>query len=256
VEILGVPVHAVSLVEAEEQIASWVSSRKRPPVVVVHTNAFSLVTAQEDPVYRQFLKEADLSLPDGKPLVWLLSARGHNQEERVYGPDLMLQLCARAAREGWSCYLFGGHPGTPEKVKDALLARFPSLKIVGMFSPPFRSLTEGEDEQIVRAINSLQPDVVWVALGGPKQDMWMLQHRSRIDAAVLHGVGAAFDFLSGRVPQAPRWMRSAGLEWLFRFLVEPRRLWKRYTLKNAKFLYFVLRQALTPDRSRRVGENK
>lgn len=244
--ILGVPVHAIPLADAEEEIARWIANRRIPPGIVVHTNAFSLVTAQEDASYKKALQTVDLSVPDGMPVVWLLRKAGLGGSERVYGPDLMERLCRRAAREGWRCYLFGGNPGVPELVRDALCKRFPTLRIVGTYAPPFRSFTEEEDEAIINAINAEKPDIIWVALGGPKQDLWMTDHRHRINASVMHGVGAAFDFLAGRVPQAPRWMMSAGLEWLFRLLAEPQRLWQRYTVKNAKFLYFVLTRQLLP----------
>jgi len=251
--ILGVPVHAVSLTDAEEEIARWVASRRSPPGIVVHANAFSLVTAQEDTSYQKALQTIDLSVPDGMPVVWLLRKAGQKESGRVYGPDLMDRLCRRAEAEGWRCYLFGGSPGVPELVRDALCAKFPTLRIVGTFSPPYRSLTEEEDEVIINAINAERPDIVWVALGGPKQDLWMADHRHRINASVMHGVGAAFDFLAGRIPQAPRWMMSAGLEWLFRLLAEPLRLWQRYTVKNAKFLYFVLTREFLPLRRGRAN---
>ena len=238
--VLDVPVHILSLGGAQDRIAAWVAARSRPSAVIVQTNAYSLVTAQEDPEYRQALQDVDLSLPDGMPVVWLLRRMGYDQRDRVYGPDLMLLLCEQAAKEGWRCFLYGGHPGIPERVRESLLSLFPSLQVVGAYSPPFHELSSAEDEESVRMINNANADILWVALGGPKQDLWMFHHRERLDVSVMHGVGAAFDFLAGRVPQAPRWMMNAGFEWFFRLLVEPRRLWKRYTVKNVKFLYLVL----------------
>ncbi len=242
--VLGVPVHVLGLSEARDEIANWVRSGKRPPAIIAHTNALSLVTAQEEPGYHQALQSFDLSLADGMPVVWLLRLRGYAQHERVYGPDLMHMLCGQAATEGWKCFLYGGGSGVPELVRDKLKALYPSLQVVGIYSPPFRDLTKAEDDEVVRMINTAGPDILWVALGGAKQDLWMVRHRERLNASVIHGVGAAFDFLAGRVPQAPRWMMKAGLEWFFRLLAEPRRLWRRYTLKNAKFLYFVLTREL------------
>jgi N-acetylglucosaminyldiphosphoundecaprenol N-acetyl-beta-D-mannosaminyltransferase len=223
--------------------------RRRPSAVVVQLNAFSLVTAQEDQAYRNAVSNADLVVPDGMPLVWLLRLRGNWNAERVYGPDLMLLLCEEASKRGWRCYLYGGQPGVPELLKEKLTARFPGLLIVGTLSPPFRALTPEEDQEFCAKINSAQPDILWVALGGPKQDTWMFEHRDRLKVPVMHGVGAAFDFLTGRIPQAPRWMMNAGLEWLFRLIMEPRRLWKRYTITNLKFLYYVVTREIFRSKS-------
>jgi N-acetylglucosaminyldiphosphoundecaprenol N-acetyl-beta-D-mannosaminyltransferase len=176
--------------------------------------------------------------------VWLLRLKGHNIRQRVYGPDLMLLLCEEAAKRGWRCFLYGGATGVPEQLMEVLEKRFPGLQIVGTYSPPFRPLTAEEDEAVCAMINAAKPDIVWVGLGSPKQDIWMYEHREKLDVSVMHGVGAAFDFLTGRVKQAPRWMMNAGLEWLFRLLQEPRRLWKRYTLTNLKFVFYLLAHVL------------
>ncbi|MGB2957415.1 MAG: WecB/TagA/CpsF family glycosyltransferase, partial [Bacteroidota bacterium] len=171
--------------------------------------------------------------------VWMLRLKGNPIKKRVYGPDMMLRLCDEASRHGWRCFLYGGESGTLELLRNNLLQRFPSLQIVGTHSPPFRSLSPEEDATVCEMINAARPDILWVGLGGPKQDRWMYDHRDRLNVSVMHGVGAAFDFLSGRVPQAPRWMMNSGLEWLFRLAVEPRRLWRRYTITNLKFLYYL-----------------
>ena len=235
------PVHPLSIDEVLEVVTWWVSNRRRPPAFIVQFNAYTYVNIRENPNYADALIDADLSVADGMPIVWLLRRRGYKAARRVYGPDLMIAICEEAALNGWRCFLYGGSPGVPELLKQALLTRFPALKIVGCYSPPFRELTREEDEDICLRINATMPDLVFVGLGGPKQDLWMHEHRSRIHASVIHGVGAAFDFISGRLPQAPRWMMNAGLEWLFRLALEPRRLWKRYTLSNAKFLFYALR---------------
>jgi N-acetylglucosaminyldiphosphoundecaprenol N-acetyl-beta-D-mannosaminyltransferase len=202
------------------------------------------VCARESINYRNAIEHATLSVPDGMPLVWLLRLKGHNIRHRVYGPDLMLLLCEEAANRGWRCFLYGGAPGVPEQLKEVLEKRFPGLQIVGTYSPPFRPLTVEEDEAVCAMINAAKPDIVWVGLGSPKQDIWMYEHREKLDVSVMHGVGAAFDFLTGRVKQAPRCMMNAGLEWLFRLFQEPKRLWKRYTLTNAKFIYYLLKSIL------------
>jgi N-acetylglucosaminyldiphosphoundecaprenol N-acetyl-beta-D-mannosaminyltransferase len=178
------------------------------------------------------------------PLVWLSRLQGFHHVERVYGPDLMLALCERLAAKGYRHFFYGGAEGVPEQLASVLQKRFPGLQVAGTFSPPFRSLTADEDDRIVQMINAAAPDIVWVGLSTPKQERWMAGHRERLTAPVLIGVGAAFDFLTGRKPQAPRWMQRAGLEWLFRLLTEPRRLWRRYLINNPLFVALVVLQAL------------
>jgi N-acetylglucosaminyldiphosphoundecaprenol N-acetyl-beta-D-mannosaminyltransferase len=222
----------------------WTEERKRPPAYIVQTNVFTLVTAAEISTYGEVLDHADYSLPDGMPLIWLLNLKGHTLKERIYGPDMMLRLCEEAEKAGWRCFLYGGKEETLRKLRESLIRRFPSMKIVGSYSPPFRAVTKEEDEEICRIINAAKPDIVWVGLGAPKQDIWMYEHKDLLDVSVLHGVGAAFDFLSGQIPQAPRWMMQIGLEWLFRLLIEPKRLWKRYTITNIKFLFYLCSSAV------------
>jgi len=243
-DLLSVGIHPLDYTSCLERVAEWVRESDRPAKVVVQANVNSLVNAQSVDRYRAAILAADLVVPDGMPLVWLLRLKGHNIRQRVYGPDLMLLLCEEAAKRGWRCFLYGGAPGVPEQLKEVLEKRFPGLQIVGTYSPPFRPLTAEEDESVCAMINAAKPDIVWVGLGSPKQDIWMYEHREKLDVSVMHGVGAAFDFLTGRVKQAPRWMMNAGLEWLFRLLQEPRRLWKRYTLTNLKFVFYLLAHAL------------
>jgi N-acetylglucosaminyldiphosphoundecaprenol N-acetyl-beta-D-mannosaminyltransferase len=178
------------------------------------------------------------------PLVWLGRSKSGRDVQRVYGPDLMLRLCDLSAQLGYTHYCYGGAKGIPELLAERLTARTPGLRVVGGYSPPYRPLTVEEDGEIVDRINATGADVVWVGLGTPKQDLWMASHRDRLSAPVLIGIGAAFDFHTGRKPQAPRWMQRSGLEWLFRLLTEPRRLWKRYVINNPLFIALVLLQAL------------
>jgi N-acetylglucosaminyldiphosphoundecaprenol N-acetyl-beta-D-mannosaminyltransferase len=221
------------------QICSWVREKHRPSAYIIQTNVFSIVTANENPSYKEALEHADCSLPDGMPIVWLLKLKGHKNQERIYGPDLMLRICEEGEKNGWRCFLYGGKEETVKLLKANLLKRFPSLNIVGIYSPPFRALTNAEDDEICRMINDAKPDILWVGLGSPKQDIWMYEHRNKLDVSVLHGVGAAFDFISGQISQAPRWIGRIGLEWLYRLCIEPRRLWKRYTVNNIKFLFYL-----------------
>lgn len=231
--VLGVRVHAVDPEQALERIEQWIATRE--PRYVCHANVHGVIEAWRDPVLRRVYNRAGLTVADGMPLVWLGRWHGHRTVRRVYGPDLMLALAARAATAGYRCYLYGGAPGVGDELAAVLRRRFPGLQVVGTDAPPFRALTVEEDEAAVRRINAARPDIVWVGLGCPRQEHWMAAHRDRLDAPVLIGVGAAFDFHVGRVPQAPRWLMRLGLEWLFRLLQEPRRLWRRYLLYNPLF---------------------
>jgi N-acetylglucosaminyldiphosphoundecaprenol N-acetyl-beta-D-mannosaminyltransferase len=184
--------------------------------------------ARRDPEFRRILNRSGLTTPDGMAIVWLLRLMGHRQVRRVYGPDLMLAVCEAGVGKGWRHFLYGGGPGIADDLAAHLCARFPGLQIAGTFTPPFGPPTPEEDTHAIAAIGASPADIVWVGLSTPKQERWMAAHVGRVQAPVLIGVGAAFDFLSGRKPQAPSWMQRSGLEWLFRLGTEPRRLWPRY----------------------------
>jgi N-acetylglucosaminyldiphosphoundecaprenol N-acetyl-beta-D-mannosaminyltransferase len=200
------------------------------------------MVAQEDEETRDAVLRT-LTVPDGQPLVWALRALGHPQASRVYGPDLMARYCARSATTGVRMFLYGGR--TQEaliQLHDTLCERNPGLRIVGGYSPPFRELDEDERREVAAAINASKADVVWVGTGQPKQEKWMAEMRDRLDAPVLVGVGAAFDFHAGIVSQAPGWMQRMGLEWSYRLAREPRRLWRRYASYNPRFIAAFARQ--------------
>jgi N-acetylglucosaminyldiphosphoundecaprenol N-acetyl-beta-D-mannosaminyltransferase len=209
-----------------------------------------VMSAREDPAARAALLGATLAVPDGQPLVWALRALGNSSATRVYGPDLMVGFCARAAQRAIPMYLYGGR--TPEALavlERRLCERFPGLRIVGGYSPPFRELTAEEEAQVSNAIDASGAAVVWVGTGQPKQEKWMAKMRPRLAAPLLVGVGAAFDFHAGLVSQAPPWMQRNGLEWTYRLAREPRRLWRRYARYNPRFLAGFLRQYLAYRRS-------
>jgi len=240
--ILGIGVSALNMAIALEIIEGWIE--RREPHYVCVTGVHGVMESQRDGEVRQIHNRAGLVTPDGMPMVWLSRLQGFHHVERVYGPNLMLALCERSAAKGYRHFFYGGAEGVPEQLASVLQKRFPGLQVAGTFSPPFRSLTADEDDRIVQMINAAAPDIVWVGLSTPKQERWMAGHRERLTAPVLIGVGAAFDFLTGRKPQAPRWMQRAGLEWLFRLLTEPRRLWRRYLINNPLFVALVVLQAL------------
>jgi N-acetylglucosaminyldiphosphoundecaprenol N-acetyl-beta-D-mannosaminyltransferase len=210
-------------------------------VAAVHT----VMACREDPDLHAAVLGSDLTVPDGQPLVWAMNALGHELPSRVYGPDLMARCCESAAVTGRRMFLYGGrNQDALVQLADKLRERYPGLKIVGGYSPPFRSLTSEEEDGLVAEINAAHPDIVWVGIGVPKQEKWMAAMRPRLDAPVLVGVGAAFDFHAGLVPQAPSWMQSIGLEWAYRFAQEPGRLWRRYLRYNPRFVAGFLRQWL------------
>jgi N-acetylglucosaminyldiphosphoundecaprenol N-acetyl-beta-D-mannosaminyltransferase len=222
-------------------MGAMIASGSRGYVTAAAVNL--VVCAEEDPEARMAVLGATLAVPDGQPLVWALRALGHARATRVYGPDLMAHFCARAARAGTPMYLYGGRsPEALERLERRLRERFPGIRIVGGFSPPFREATAEEEARTIAEINSSGAAVVWVGTGQPKQEKWMASMRSRLSAPLLVGVGAAFDFHAGLIPQAPAWMQRNGLEWAYRLLREPRRLWRRYARRNPRFLAGFLRQ--------------
>jgi N-acetylglucosaminyldiphosphoundecaprenol N-acetyl-beta-D-mannosaminyltransferase len=249
-DILGVRVSAIDMTAALTRIEDWIRRRQREYVCV--TGVHGVMESWRDDELRRIHNSAGLVTPDGMPLVWLSRRMGFNHVSRVYGPDLMLAMCGRSAAKGYRQFFFGGAEGVAELLTSRLESRFPRLRIAGIYSPPFRSLSAAEDAAVVEQINAAAPDIVWIGLSTPKQERWMAEHRARLTAPVLIGVGAAFDFLSGLKRQAPRWMQRAGLEWLFRLGSEPRRLWRRYLVNNPEFVCLITQQLLTT-RLRRHG---
>lgn len=240
--ILGTRVASVNYAEAVNLILTR-ARQPAPHAYVCAVNVHTVSIARRDAGFREVLNGAYLSVPDGKPLIWAHRLlKGRRLTDRVYGPTLMLKLCEAAADAGISIYLYGGKTGVPEKLAESLVARIPKLKIAGTFSPPFgdRSPEDPTLRADLDAINASGAGLVFVALGAPRQERFMHQNAARINAMQV-GVGAAFDFHSGNLAQAPGWVQDAGLEWLFRFCAEPRRLWRRYLFYNP---YFVVRLLL------------
>lgn len=238
--VLGVGVSALTLAQATELIVG-VRGRRQAGYICLGT-VHSLSEARRDPGFRQVLNGSWLTTPDGMPLVWLAHRLGHSEVTRVYGPDLLLAVCEAGRASGLRHYFYGGAPGVAEELVRRLTARFPGLAVAGAESPPYRPLTEEEFAALQARIAAANADVIWVGLGTPKQDRFMAEAWSKFDAGVLIGVGAAFDFHSGRLRQAPRWMQRSGLEWLFRLGQEPRRLAYRYLVYNPLFVLRVLAQ--------------
>ena len=234
--VLGVGVSALTLAQARDLVLGARGARQLGYVCVTPVHAVS--EACEDPAFRKILNGSFLTTPDGMPLVWL----GPRGVERVYGPDLMLAVCDAGRAIGLRHYFYGGAPGVADLLREKLTARFPGLEITGTFTPPFRPLDAAELAALRADVTRARPDIIWVGLSTPKQERFMAEHWQTLDAGLLIGVGAAFDFHSGRVPQAPRWMQRAGLEWLFRLGTEPRRLGPRYLKTNPLFVLRILAQ--------------
>jgi N-acetylglucosaminyldiphosphoundecaprenol N-acetyl-beta-D-mannosaminyltransferase len=240
--VLGVGISAIDMSAAVATVRRWICSGEHHYVCV--TGVHGVMECQRDDALRRIHNSSGLTTPDGMPLVWLSRLLGFGHVERVYGPDLMLALCEESQRSGYRHFLYGGGEGVADLLEAKLRDRFPGLKVVGTYTPPFRALTQAEDAALVASINSSGADIVWIGLSTPKQERWMAEHLGRIEAPVMVGVGAAFDFHSGAKRQAPKWMQRSGLEWLFRFTQEPKRLWQRYLINNPQFLACVVLQLL------------
>jgi N-acetylglucosaminyldiphosphoundecaprenol N-acetyl-beta-D-mannosaminyltransferase len=241
VAILDIPLAVSDYEEVIDWMNAMIAARARGYVTAAAVNL--VMCAREEVDTRAATLGATLAVPDGQPLVWALRALGHPRATRIYGPDLMAGFCARAAADGTAMYLYGGRtPAALDLLKDRLGERFRGLRIVGGCSPPFRPLTAAEEDAVVAEIDSSGADVVWVGTGQPKQEKWMARMRPRLQAPLLVGVGAAFDFHAGLVPQAPKWMQRRGLEWVYRLSREPRRLWRRYARYNPLFVMGFARQ--------------
>jgi N-acetylglucosaminyldiphosphoundecaprenol N-acetyl-beta-D-mannosaminyltransferase len=237
VDILGVGVDPLTLAGAVEQIGTWVERRQATYVCLASVHG--VVACQDDPELRDAYHGAGMVATDGMPLVWLSRRHSERPVERVYGPDLMLEIFARSESRGWRHYLYGTTPETLARLEANLRARYPRAVIAGSHSPPFRTLTAIEERELAGRIAAARPDFLWVGLGAPKQERWMAAHVGRLAAPVLIGVGAAFDIHAGLTPQAPTWMQRTGLEWAFRLAVEPRRLGGRYLRTNPRFLWLL-----------------
>jgi N-acetylglucosaminyldiphosphoundecaprenol N-acetyl-beta-D-mannosaminyltransferase len=242
-DILGVRISAIDMASAVRTIESWIQSGARRYLSVCTVN--TVMECKRDPALKEIVNGAGLRTPDGMPLVWLSHRAGHKQVSRVYGPDLMLELCGRSGQTGARHFFYGGAPGVVEDLVFNLKSRFPALHVAGMHTPPMLAVGQLEDPAVIQKINESRADVVWVGMGTPKQDWWVANHRPLLDAPVLIPVGAAFDFHSGRVRQAPRWMQRSGLEWAFRFTQDPKRLWRRYLIDNTEFIYGLVRQKVS-----------
>lgn len=244
--ILGVQVSVINMQIALMQIETWLKDRS--PNYVCVTPAHSLMECQRDSALREIFNRAGMVTPDGMAVVWLLHLKGHKQVGRVYGPDLLQEACAHGLERGWRHFFLGGEPESLDALVTRLQRQYPGLNVAGKYAPPFRPLSLEEAEGIVSAVNASQADILWIGLGSPRQEIWMWEHLGKLQTPIMVGVGAAFDFLSGKKRQAPKWIQRTGLEWFFRLFTEPRRLWPRYR-QYPLFVWLAIRELL---RERRI----
>jgi N-acetylglucosaminyldiphosphoundecaprenol N-acetyl-beta-D-mannosaminyltransferase len=242
VMILGVEVSATTLDGAISTIERWIENRT--PNYVCITGAHGIIESRDNSRLRDIHNTAGLVTPDGMPLVFMARWLGFKAVSRVYGPDLMRRLTELSAKKGYRQFYYGGGPGLAELLAAKLTAAYPGLQVAGTITPPFRAQTPEEDESAITKINAAAPDIVWVGLSTPKQEFWMASHIGKLHAPVLIGVGAAFDFLAGTKSQAPLWMQRSALEWVYRLICEPRRLWHRYARIVPLFFGLALQQII------------
>ncbi len=257
--VLQAPIDVITWDGALSQFNSWAANHESRYVCIC--NVHSVVTALQDVEFGRVVREADMATPDGAPVAWMMRKLGHEGQQRINGPDLMWRYCELSQKldsrlrgndgprdshfkNDGGIFLYGSSDETLGILKAKLLEAFPNLKIAGSISPPFRKLTAEEDAAIVAQINASGAGTVWVSLGCPKQELWMAAHRGRINA-VMVGVGAAFDYHAGTIKRAPKWMQDNGLEWFYRLVSEPRRLWQRYLVTNTLFVLGAVRQLMT-----------
>jgi N-acetylglucosaminyldiphosphoundecaprenol N-acetyl-beta-D-mannosaminyltransferase len=240
-EILGINFDLVDYRSAFEQIINWKESGERRLVAMM--NPHSVLLCRRTPEMPDAIKRAGLVLPDGTGTIWASNILGYEHRGRVTGPKLMLKICDWGREKGLRHFFYGGKEGIADKLTANLSSKYPRLQVAGTYSPPFRQLSHEEDRIITDKINSTRPDIIWVGLGAPKQEKWMADHLGRVNAAAMIGVGAAFDFHSGNIKWAPKWIRRLGFEWAYRLVQEPGRM-RRRNLDSFTFLINVIMQRL------------
>jgi N-acetylglucosaminyldiphosphoundecaprenol N-acetyl-beta-D-mannosaminyltransferase len=237
VNILGVGLSVINRPSALRLFIDAVKQKRRGYITV--TGVHGVMECQKDEALRAIHNEAFLCTPDGMPMVWLGKVAGFREMARVYGPDFMLDVCEASPKEGIRHFFYGGANGVAAELQQKMTARFPGLAVVGTYEPHFRPLNADEEAHLKKLVHDTRPDVIWVGLSTPKQERFMAEYLPKLEVTLLVVVGAAFDFHTGRVKQAPSWMQSVGLEWFYRLTQEPRRLWKRYLTNNPRFVFLI-----------------
>lgn len=240
INVLGVGVSPINQESARIIIGKAIEENTKGYICV--TGVHGVMEAQASEGFKKILNNGFLVTPDGMPMVWMGKFFGANEMNRVYGPDLMLNICEAGLEKNYRHFLYGGGDKVAKMLKEKLVKRYPELKIVGTFTPPFRPLNNVEEENLRESVFAAKPDIIWVGLSTPKQERFMAEYIDKLDTTLMFGVGAAFDFHAGLVPQAPAWMQNSGLEWFFRLCKEPRRLWRRYLKNNPLFIWKICMQ--------------
>ena len=237
--VLGVNITVTNMLETLKYIKENIDNLKGKYICV--SNVHTTVMSHEDEEYLNIQNSGIMALPDGKPLSLIIKKRGFKEIDRVTGPDLMEEIFKISKENNYRHYFYGSTQETLEKLNKKLNIKYPKLNIVGMYSPPFRDLTEKEDLEIIKSINKSNADFIWIGLGAPKQEIWMYSHKNKLNGLMI-GVGAGFDYHAGNIKRAPIIMRNLSLEWLYRLVQDPKRLFKRYYITNKKFIYYLIRE--------------
>jgi N-acetylglucosaminyldiphosphoundecaprenol N-acetyl-beta-D-mannosaminyltransferase len=240
IKIISIPISQKNYAKTALFVKNKIQKKQKSYICVAAVHL--IMEAQKNPKLLAGVQNADLITPDGMPLVWLSKLYGNKNASRVYGPDLTLILCRLAERFNYKVFLLGGNIGQSKQLSKKLREIFPKLKIVGSIDTPIRPIIAKDNQKIIKKINLTKPEIVLVGMGCPNQELWMIENRDKISPPVLIGVGAAFDFITGKVQQAPKWMQNWGLEWFHRLLQNPKRLWRRYTVINIQFLLKIMNQ--------------
>ncbi len=241
-DILGVKVSAIDMDQAIGLADAHISAGNKGYICV--TGVHGVMEAQRNPELLEILNRSLITTPDGMPTVWVGRLQGQRKMGRVYGPDFMLNFCSLSITRGYRHFLYGGNPGVADQLTGVLTRRFPGLRIVGTYTPPYRPLNGAEERELRELVRATKPDVIWVGLSTPKQEQFMAEYLERLDTRLMVGVGAAFDIHTGKVADAPAWVKRSGMQWLHRLCQEPRRLWRRYLINNPKFLWKIGLQLL------------
>jgi len=238
--VLGVEIDAFNLEQVLARIAHALEVRRKGYVCLVGVHG--VMECQRDPAVAKAIANAELTVPDGMPTVWMGRHQGHTDMQRIAGPDLMLEVLSRDEFRGRTHFLFGGKEGIAAELRDKLMLRYPELKIAGTYTPPFGPMSPEQDEEFRTMIKRTQPDIIWVGISTPRQEFFMAQYLPLLDTTLMFGVGAAFDFHTGRITDCADWIKRAGLQWLHRLLQDPKHLWKRYMRNNPLFLFYAFLQ--------------
>jgi N-acetylglucosaminyldiphosphoundecaprenol N-acetyl-beta-D-mannosaminyltransferase len=239
-EVLGVSIEALNMERALQRIAIELKGRRKG--YVCFANVHGIMEAHSDPSLAAIYASAAITMPDGAPTAWVGRWQGQQGMQRVAGPELMLEVFAREELANYTHFLYGGKDGVAEELRECLTNRFPAARIVGTYTPPFRDLNETEKRSFIARVRELKPDIIWVGISTPKQERFMHYYLPQLETTLMFGVGAAFDFHTGRIHDAPRWIKRIGMQWLHRLIQDPRHLWKRYLRTNSAFLWHIALQ--------------